>query len=473
MSDFSTSASLFVELDRQSAKQARSELQSTLSADPVKVEASVDRPGSMLSGGGAGGGGITSGVTEGLSESFTESTSLLQETVELDTERNTLLHDIRDFAERGAMNSGDGGGGMMSSLLPIGIFSALKGGLSSILGTTSLGSLVASVSLKSLITRVPAFATLVTAADLSKDLVTGKLTKDDIVSAPIELGDMLTFGKLNSKAIEGAIGTVTLAIGTYQIGSIIAGKLGGSALASYFGTTGMSTMLSGKLGGSALASYFGTTSLSGMLAGVGGGSSLGRLLGTVGMGTILTGLSAGALAGLLGTISITEILSGGKVNFNWGGTDPENTTNVDRGAPGTATGWNLPGTSNFAKTFNENNPADDGKTAREKFAEMSEAERQQAATGNLPGSNTSTSNTTSSNNSSRSSSTSSTQSSQETRQNRASEKSRQQPEVNYSPTFNIDLSKLERKFDRDLRKLQQQVNQLEKQLDSISNGGRR
>jgi len=490
MTDFSTTASLFVELDQQSVKQARSDLQTTLSADPVTVGANVDRPGSMLSGGRAG--GVTTGVTEGLSESFTESTSLLQETAELDAERNTLLHDIRDYAERGAMSGGGGGGGMMSSLLPIGVFSALKGGLGTLLGKTSLGSLVTSVSLKSLITRVPAFATLVTAADLSKDLVTGTLTKDDLVSAPIELGNMLTFGMLDSSVIEGAIGTVTLGIGTYQIGSIIAGKLGGSALASYFGTMGVSSLLSGTVGGSALGSYFGTTSLSGMLAGVGGGSSLGGLLGTVGMGTLLTGLSAGALAGLLGTISITEILSGGKVNFNWGGTDPENTTNVDRGASGTATGWNPRGPTDIMEAYNANTSTSSELTAREKFQNMTQTERQEAALENQSFSMTVTpeNNSDSLSTSERqqgkqqalqrlrghgggesghkASGRSKTSSGSSRRKNTAREKSRQQPKINYSPTYDVDLKKLERKIDKDLRELSRKVSTLEKQLDSIS-----
>jgi len=391
---------------------------------------------------GGGGGGLASGLGGGaLAGSMTES-------VDLATERNTILHDIRDYTERMAMSSGDGGGGgLIDTLLPVGFFSALQGGLGGLLGKTSLGALVTKVSLKSLLTRIPAFATLVTAADLGKDLVTGKLTKDDLVSAPIELGNLVTFGQLNSKAVEGAIGSVTLAVGTYQIGSIVAGKLSGSALGSYFGTT----------------------SMSGMLSEVGGGSALSGLLGSVGIGAILTGLGAGALAGLLGTVAISEVLSGGKVDFSLG---PTETTTVDSNTAGTSTPVG-PTAEEVLETVNSESGGGDD--------ELSHAELQQqamenqtwsmnASVGNSDSSsNTSTSNSTSSNNSS--DSTSSTQSSQETRQNRASEKSRQQPEVNYSPTFNVDLSKLERKFDRDLRKLQQQVDQLEKQLDSISNGG--
>jgi hypothetical protein len=466
MTDFSTTVD--VRPSAGSLRRTEQTIQDEIGSLTVDVE-----PGGVDATGG--GGGLSSGVAAG---SLAGASDILDEEVQLASERNTLLGEIRDFSERAAMTGGDsgGGGGMMGSVLSFGALSALSGGLSSLLGKTSLGSLVTSVSLKSLITRIPAFATLVTAADLGADLVTGKLTRDDIVSAPVELGNMVTFGQLNSSAIKGAIGTVTLAIGTYQIGSIIAGTLGSSALAGYLGSTSIGGVLSGTLGSSALAGYLGSTSIGGVLSGtlgssalagylgstsIGGvlsgtlgSSSLAGFLGSVGIGAILGGLGAGALAGLLGSVAISELITGGSVTYFGSGPAEGENPSVPTGTARPPNAPGSPGTPTPAGVSGSYNPDLDGSTASEAITQYRNG-------------------TTTTNETSAASSNSTNSTSSSRRSNRARETSRQQPQITHKPTYNIDLSKLERKLDKDLRKLQQKVDDLESQIDSISSRGRR
>lgn len=204
-------------------------------------------------------------------------------------QRTEDINDILDILlnmNEGGM--GGGGGGMAGRAQSV--IAGVGGRLSALLGGVSLANIVTKVPLRSLLTRAPAFATLVKASDLAGELVTGKLGADDLLSAPMEVGDMVTFGQLDSKAVETAIGSVTLAVGTYQIGNIVAGSLGSSALASYFtGSIGIGSILSGISSSSALSTLF---------------------TASIGIGSVLTGMGAGVLAAKLGQVGINQIIEG-------------------------------------------------------------------------------------------------------------------------------------------------------------------
>ncbi|MFC4549377.1 MULTISPECIES: hypothetical protein [Halorussus] len=53
----------------------------------------------------------------------------------------------------------------------------------------------------------------------------------------------------------------------------------------------------------------------------------------------------------------------------------------------------------------------------------------------------------------------------DTRRNKARERKQQRPKVEYSPTYNVDLSELKRKQRRETRKLERRVKKLEKEFD--------
>lgn len=279
MADFEQSVSLSIEIPSRELGSAREQIEDSLSDVPVSFDA-----GPAERAVGDGGGQTAGGATGRRMRQWAR-----QRTETLDDIHQLLVNIGEQIGGGGGVG---GGGGGLGSAIPS------MGGLTSVVGGASLLSLVTKVPLRALLTRAPAFATLVTAADLGNELVKGELTTEDLVNAPIELGDQITFGLIDNKAIEGAIGTVTLAIGTYQIGSIVAGQLSGTALASYFGTVSMSSLVTGSISSSALA---------------------GTYLGTIGIGTLLTGLGAGALAGLLGSVALSEIVTGGSFTLDLSG----------------------------------------------------------------------------------------------------------------------------------------------------------
>lgn len=432
MTDFSTTVD--VSPSAGSLRQTEQTIQDEIGSLAVDVESGgIDATG--------GGGGLSSGVAAG---SLAGASDILDEEVQLATERNTLLGEIRDFSERAAMSSGDGGGGMMDTVLSFGVLSGLKGGLSSLLGTTALSSLVTSVSLKSLITRVPAFATLVTAASLTDDLVTGSLGPGDLVSSSIQLGEIMTFGLTGSDIIEGTVGAATLVAGTVQIASLVSGALSGSALAGYLGSTSIGSLLSG----------------------LSGGGSLSGLLGSIGVGSLLLPLGVGGavgLAGFLGTVKLSNLLID-DFELTLTGTD-----NPQGETPSVPTGTVTPGGPTQSELMEMiNNDPDSGDTE-----ELSPAELQERGMGantstyspfesSSPDTNTGGSTATQTN------TTTSSSTSSGGRSNQARDSSRQQPEINHNPTYNVDLSKLERKMDRDLRKLRRKIEELEDTVESAT-----
>lgn len=311
MADFSQEVSLTLEIPTRELSSARSQIEDALSDIPVSLDSGpaerASRKGRGGGGGGEGGGGGRTGFAaqtelmrrqlthqkrsadldeetgaqlERLNETATDIASQLGEggaqgarqTRRWARQRTEDIGDILDILlnmqDGGGFGGGGGGAGVLGGARSA--VTRISGSLPAILGGVSLGSLITRVPLRSLITRAPAFATLVQASDLAGELVTGKLGADDLISAPIEVGDMVTFGLLDNTALEAAIGTVTLSIGTYQIGSIVAGQLSGTALAGYFGSIGIGAILTPLVAGTAaagLAAYLGTVGINQVITG--------------------------------------------------------------------------------------------------------------------------------------------------------------------------------------------------------------
>jgi len=240
--DMGTEVELSLTVPERELRTARKTIQDGIGDVQVGVQTGTGAASRATGGGGAG--GATGRMQRRTFRWARQRTEHLQDTV-------MLLDEIAQNVARGGMGGGGGGGGLLGGAAARLGGGALGGGVSSLIGGVSAGAVIQKVPLRSLLKKAPAFATLVTAADLGKDLVTGKLTAEEIVEAPIELGQMVTFGALDNKKVEAAIGTVTLAIGTYQIGSIVAGRLAGSALAGYFGTLGIGSILTGLGAGTA------------------------------------------------------------------------------------------------------------------------------------------------------------------------------------------------------------------------------
>lgn len=106
MSDFSTTASLRVELDDGSLRSARQAVEDELSGDPVTVTADVSgRPGSARGGVTGGGTGPAGGLSE-QTTSLNEITSFWEENIPLNETRNDLLRELLEAQERTARESG-------------------------------------------------------------------------------------------------------------------------------------------------------------------------------------------------------------------------------------------------------------------------------------------------------------------------------------------------------------------------------
>ena len=272
--DMGTEVELSLTVPERELRTARKTIQDGIGDVQVGVQTGTGAASRATGGGGAGGaGGRMQRRTFRWARQRTEH---LQDTV-------MLLDEIAQSVTSGGGlgGGGGGGGGLLGGAAARMGGGALGGGVSSLIGGVSASAVIQKVSLKSLLKKAPAFATLVTAADLSTELIEGELSADDLISAPIELGDKLTFGAVDNEAIEGAIGTVTLAIGTYQIGSLISGKVAGSALAGYFGSVSIGSILGG-IG-------TGATSLTGLLTASGAAPIAALVGGTVSLADLIDG----------------------------------------------------------------------------------------------------------------------------------------------------------------------------------------
>lgn len=136
MSDFSTKATLHVELDQNSLQDAREQIQDELAAQPIQVETQpVDRPGTT---GGSGGstGGAGGGTLDMLSDSMEAQSTALDgitdfwdENIGLNERRNEILEEIEEGIERGNMSGGGRGllgtiGGIVGGGLTLGVLGA-------------------------------------------------------------------------------------------------------------------------------------------------------------------------------------------------------------------------------------------------------------------------------------------------------------------------------------------------------------
>lgn len=127
MTEFSTTASLYVELEQSSLRGSRKKLENELTADPIQVEVEpVKSPGSAMDGlnnsgqrgGGRGGGGV-GGLTETMEDQATvldDITDSWEENIELNERRNELLEDLQDEIQQGnfdrARRLGSAGGAL-------------------------------------------------------------------------------------------------------------------------------------------------------------------------------------------------------------------------------------------------------------------------------------------------------------------------------------------------------------------------
>ncbi len=291
MADFSTEAELSLSVPARELRSAKAQIEEGIG----DIELGIGTA-SQATGGGAG--GVGGGGRQRIRWERTRTTAL-----EAITEHVAA---IRDQVEEG----GGGGGLLGGGLLGGGVAGRVAGGGGggAILGGfagVSLSSLITKSSLTSLLTKAPAFATLVQASKLTGGLITGTLTAKDIIRSPIDLGNMLTFGMIDSELITGAIGAVTLTIGGVQIAG---------ALSSMLGSVGIGSVLTG-LGAGSLTSLLGSVSVGSILSGLGtAGTTLIGLVGGAGalpIAALIGGTLAGAaLLDHFGVIDINSIVEG-------------------------------------------------------------------------------------------------------------------------------------------------------------------
>jgi hypothetical protein len=420
MSEFTTSGTLTIEeVNSQGLTRA---LESEVG--PISVEAQPSTTRSVLSDGGGGGGGLTSGIAAGGA-----SASLLSETVDLASERNALLHEIRDFAERGALGGDGGGGGGGGSLLPVlGITSALGG-----------------LSASTLISGTIAAGTLVAGGLAAREIIQGDLTASDIISGTVSAGGLITGTVGLGDRITGDVQSDRLIKGTVGATALISGSIG---LASYVsGTLGIGSFITGTLGISAFIT--GTVSAPALIAGT---LAIGAFTaGTIFISDYITGkILASDLVG-------TETTADEGVYGNDDREKPDAFPITQPGPTGLDPFWDAtppdPGESGAGNT------TVNGKTVDEIIEDANETAEENTdisiPTPDIPGDSDGNSSETGSS------------SSGERTKNDARDQSTT-TRVNYSPTFNVDLKTLERKVENDLRKFERRLDRLERELDSIT-----
>jgi len=233
MSEFSAEASLTFS-DRSISRMSK-QLEDGL--NPVSVD--LRTGGSGLSERiASSGGGVTETATTAIGTRLSGMTGSLDETLELDQERNTYLSEILEATERTAAGGG-GGGSVVSSMITLGgVTSMLSGSsLSSMLGTASLSTLVSKVSLSKLLKGGASLATLITTGVMAKNLIEGKATLSDVIQPLNDLGDLMTGPVELPELIETGAGIATFVTGGVSIAKFIGQSVAASKLISLAGSS--------------------------------------------------------------------------------------------------------------------------------------------------------------------------------------------------------------------------------------------
>jgi carbonic anhydrase/acetyltransferase-like protein (isoleucine patch superfamily) len=419
---FDTSASLSVSVSSSSLKKARSDIESSLGGLTVDVNPTTAAT--------ATGGSTSRTITDGGLNSGVS--NLLEESIQLASERNSILYEIRDFAERGAMSSGDGGGG--GGLLG-GVFTGV--GIRSALGGISASALIAGGATITAGALIAGGATIV-AADLIGSPATIQPTNLIAGGAAITTGSVIASGAVITPAalIAGAA-TISAGVLVSESATVQATALIGSA----------ATITAGVLIGSAAT------------------------------------IAAGALVGSAAIVKSADII-GGKIARSElldeltkaGDTTASDGTygNSDRTKPDIYSGPVQPGPNTLFSMFDATPPSPNSTTytggsdvnvsetldnANETLDFESGNEQAAADLDFEPPDNSTATNETST-------ATTSSESTQ-SRTNRA-RKSRQSAEVNVSQEFNIDTRALERQLDKAIRKLESRISSLESDIDDLA-----
>lgn len=407
MTDFEIGGDVSVSITNQSLAQARKDIES-LGGVEVDVAAQAAGGGSARTGG-----GVSSQLAGGGAAILEDS---MNELVEFAQERNVMLSEMLEATEREAASGDGGGGGMGMGLLAMG---GLTGGLSSLLGTVSLGALVTSVSAGTLIKAVPAAATLITGTVMAKNLIEGDVKASDIIDPLNNLGDLVTGPLSLPDYVETGVG----------LGVFIAG---GVSIASFLTGTSITAVLSGA----SITSLLSGASLSSMLGGSVAASSL--------VSTSAAALvPAAAIVG--GTVYANQLIEGEVYIHDYlksGGS----------GAAGEGSGSTLAAMLGPGGEFPLPNEFSPQRVAPGDSAVGNDEELNQIQSNALENQG--------GNGSDQSSGSSSRG---QSRGNSARERSRD-TSIEYSPTINTDLKSLERKVLSTIQSLEQDIRELEKQI---------
>jgi hypothetical protein len=426
MTEFSTEAEL--SFSDSSVKSASRQLERELS--DISITQEVDS--STTAGvGGQSGSGVATTATTAIGTKLSGVSGALEDTVGLDKERNTLLSGLLEATERGEANGGGGGGGV-SSLLGLGSVASMMAGtsLTSLITPVSLGSLVTKVSAGVLVKSGLAVSTLITGGLIAKNLIEGKATLSDIINPLNSLGDLIAGPVPLPELIETGVG----------LGAFIAG---GASIASFVTGTSISSLVAGS---SIAALVAGAP-----LAAIVGGVALTALVGTVAIDALVDGKIdiADRIVGHVdrpdkGEDSVSDVAHGNpdrQYPDVYGDTDRPSSTNLD----GYST---TPGLDSndideaYANTAPEvdipTGPPEDDSWTKESDPDWMKDDN------NQPGSSGGTNNST--------------------KMNQARDRTGGDTKVEHKPTYNVDLSSLERKLDGDLRDLKRRIEKLERGL---------
>jgi len=457
MTEFSTEAQLsFSDSSLQSAsRQLERELSTTISVE-------TDRSVTDSIGNDGGGVGTTAAAAAGTQFSGADT---LEESVELDQERNTMLSELLEATERSS--GGGGGGGGVGDLLTLGSIAGMLSGtsLASLVTPASLGTLVTKASASVLVKGAVGATALITGGVMVKNLIQGDATASDIIKPLNNLGDLVTGPIPATELIETGVGLATFIAGGVSIASFVTG-------------TSLTAMVSGVSLSSLVA---GGTTIAGMVA----SAPATAIIAGVALTALVTAVSADFL--IDGKIDLSDyaVMDESPMDFDTpqiessaldkfskrlregplikdpSGTAAEATGgNPNREKPDAFGDVNRPGPNNvdgfssgpssseiddaYAEAASVDIP-DYGERAPS-YDEISPANVSSTSTGG----NQSTGNTSSGT-------------------NQARDRTGGDTKVDYTANINADLSQIERKLNRDLRKFKQRI----KKLENGVQGGRR
>ncbi len=375
----------------------------------------------------------------------------LEETLELDQERNVLLSEVLEATERSA-----GGGGGVSGLIGLGSMAGLLSGgvsLSSLITPVSLSALVSSVSLSALVTGGLAISTLITGGVMARNLIQGDVSPSDIITPLNTLGDLITGPLPLTDVIETGVGLGTFIAGGVSIASFVTGTsitslLTGTSITSLVSGTGIVSLVSGV----GLGSLVSGVSLASLVNPV----TLTAIVGGVAITALVTGKidiadyvgSDGAGSGSYGpdemrTSASTPAAQQPYIDYDaLEGFDEPTEEEVENFDPSTFSLGDIPGGEPIGEFGESGSESTDSETTEgESGDERGGEDKSRTRGGGTP--------------------TPGTQSGT----NRAREQSSRPAQITYSPTYNLEARDLERKMDQDLREIERRLDDLERAFD--------